>query len=250
MTPEEIVEAARICKYANLRIAGLHFHLGSNFRELAPLLIAIEMAIDLVNKIGLADPWHFCPGGGWGAAYHEEELPIPDIEDYVRAISETVVKKCEDLRLPLPVLHLEPGRSLLSRAGVAIYRVGTIKRRNNRTWLVIDGGVADNPRHAFYGSRYTCLPVRGFEREIREEIHIAGPYCESGDVIIEDLAMQDIEEGELIAIPGSGAYHLSMSSNYNGAYRPAVVWLEKGIAKLIVRRETREDLTRRDLSIT
>jgi diaminopimelate decarboxylase len=146
----------------------------------------------------------------------------------------------------LPHLHLEPGRSLIARAGVAIYRVGAIKRRGQRTWLLTDGGMADNPRHALYDAKYSCLAVAGLGRDMSESVSIAGPYCESGDVVIENLPTPKIEEGELIAIPVSGAYHLSMSSNYNGARRPAAIWLEEGRVRLIIRRETVRDLTRRD----
>ena len=250
MPADEIIKAAKICRSANLALAGLHFHQGSNFRNYAPIVSAIEMALDLAVKIGFDDPWHFCPGGGWGAAYHEDELPAPPIEDYVSVIAKKVVEKCGESGQSLPILHLEPGRSLVARAGVALYRVGTVKRRSERTWYLTDGGMADNPRHALYGTRYSCLPVTGLNREISEQVYIAGPYCESGDVIIEDLSMPKVKEGELIAIPVSGAYHLSMSSNYNGACRPAVVWLEEGKASLIVRRETTKDLSLRDLSIT
>jgi diaminopimelate decarboxylase len=106
--------------------------------------------------------------------------------------------------------------------------------------------MADNPRFAMYGARYSCLPVSGVGRERGESASIAGPYCESGDVVIEDLPMPKVEEGEWIAIPVAGAYHLSMSSNYNGARRPAVLMLEEGNAKLIIRRETTEELLQRD----
>ena len=139
-------------------------------------------------------------------------------------------------------MHLEPGRSLVARAGVAIYRVGAVKKRRGKTWLLIDGGMADNPRFALYGARYSCLTVTGIGREGSEQVSIAGPFCESGDIVIEDLPMPDVQEGELIAIPVAGAYHLSMSSNYNGARRPAVLWLEEQDAKLIVQRETVQDL--------
>ena len=179
-------------------------------------------------------------------AYHEDELPTPSIENYVRGIAEAVVEGCQQRGLSLPHLHLEPGRSLIARAGVAIYRVGAIKRRGERTWLLTDGGMADNPRHALYDAKYSCLTVSGLGREMIERVSIAGPYCESGDVVIENLPMPKVEEGELIAIPVSGAYHLSMSSNYNGARRPAVVWVEESRARLIVRRETVDELTRRD----
>ena len=134
----------------------------------------------------------------------------------------------------------------MAQAGVAIYRVGAVKRRGDKTWLLTDGGMADNPRFALYGARYSCLPVAGVSRERSGRVSVAGPYCESGDIVIEDLPMPKVEEGELIAIPVAGAYHLSMSSNYNGARRPAVLMLEDGNAKLIVRRESVDDLLRRD----
>ena len=246
MTRDEIIEAAAFCKQNNLPLNGIHFHLGSNFRNPEPLIPAIDLALDLSKQISFDDQWHLCPGGGWSVAYHEDELPQPEIEDYVRGVAEAVVEGCKARGLSLPHLHLEPGRSLIARAGVAIYRVGATKRRGKRIWLLTDGGMADNPRHALYGARYSCLTVAGLSREMNEEVSIAGPYCESGDVILEDLLMPQIEEGELIAIPVSGAYHLSMSSNYNGARRPAVLWLEAGHVKEIVRRETVDDLLKRD----
>ena len=250
MTPGEIMEAAQICKASKLPLTGMHFHQGSNFRNPSPLVTAIGIALDLVREIGFDAHWHFCPGGGWGVAYHEDELPQPDIEEYVRIIAQEVQEKCKASSLPLPILHLEPGRTLVARAGVALYRVGTVKRRGERTWALTDGGLADNPRPALYGSRYSCLPASGLSREMNERVSVAGPYCESGDVIIEDLLLPRVEEGELIAVPVSGAYQLSMSSNYNGARRPLVVWLDDGSVRVIVRRESLEDLSQRDLSIT
>jgi diaminopimelate decarboxylase len=247
MTRPEILEAAKFCKEHKLPLKGIHFHQGSNFRDPEPLISAIEMALDLAKEIGFSDEWHFCPGGGWAVAYHEDELPSPSIESYVRGIAESLVEGCRQRGLDLPHLHLEPGRSLIARAGVAVYRVGTAKRRGEKTWLLTDGGMADNPRHALYGSKYSCLTVAGPRRERTEKVSIGGPYCESGDVVIEDLWMPKIEEGELIAIPVAGAYHMSMASNYNGARRPAVLWLEKGNAKLIVKRETVQDLLKNQL---
>jgi len=246
MTREELLEAAKFCKEHNLPLKGIHFHQGSNFRDASPLIKAIEIGLDLAKEIGLNKEWHFSPGGGWGVAYHEDELPQPDIDDYVRIIAEKVIEGCKARALTLPHLHLEPGRSLVARAGVAIYKVGAIKRRGDKVWILTDGGMTDNPRYAMYGARYSCLTVAGVERESSEKVSIAGPYCESGDVVIEDLFMPKVEEGELIAIPVAGAYHLSMSSNYNGARRPAVLMLEEGNAKLILRRETVVDLLNRD----
>ncbi|PWB75077.1 MAG: diaminopimelate decarboxylase [Anaerolineales bacterium] len=246
MTREEILQAAQICKSSNLPLAGIHFHQGSNFRDPEPLLPAIDLALDLAKEIGFSGEWHFCPGGGWGVAYHEDELPNPSIESYVKGIAEAVIAGCQARGLELPHLHLEPGRSLIALAGVAVYRVGAVKRRGDKTWLLTDGGMADNPRYALYGARYTCLPVSGVGGERSEIVSIAGPYCESGDILIEDLPMPKVEEGELITIPVAGAYHLSMSSNYNGARRPAVLMLDEENIRLIQHRETVEDLLRRD----
>ena len=128
-----------------------------------------------------------------------------------------------------------------------MYRVGAVKRRGGKTWLLTDGGMADNPRFALYGARYSCLPVTGLGRAETGKISVAGPYCESGDIVIEDLSLQDVREGELIVIPVAGAYHMSMSSNYNGARRPAVLWLEDGQAKLIIKRETVGDLLKNQI---
>ncbi len=246
MTREELLEAVRFCKQNNLPLKGIHFHQGSNFRDPEPLIPAIEMALDLAKEIGFSGEWHFCPGGGWGVAYHEDELPHPSIESYVRGIAEAVADGCRTRGLDLPHLHLEPGRSIVARAGVAIYRIGAIKKRGHKTWLLTDGGMADNPRFALYGARYSCLPVSSPGGVRSENVSIAGPYCESGDIVIEDLPMPIVNEGDLIAIPVAGAYHLSMSSNYNGARRPAVVMLEDNAVKLMMRRETTADLLTRD----
>ena len=249
MTSAEIMEAAQFCKLHNLPLNGIHFHQGSNFRDASPLKEAIELGLDLAGEIGFTNEWHFCPGGGWGVAYHEDELPQPNANEYVRMIAENVIEGCKTRGLTLPHLHLEPGRSLVARAGVAVYRVGAIKRRDDKVWILTDGGMTDNPRHAMYGARYSCLTVSSPGAVRSEKVSIAGPYCESGDVLIEDLLMPKIEVGDFIAIPASGAYHLSMSSNYNGSRKPAVLWLESGQARVIQRRETTEDLMRRDQAI-
>jgi diaminopimelate decarboxylase len=249
MTREEWREAAAFCRDRRLPLTGIHFHQGSNFRNPEPLLPAIDLALDLAREVGFAGDWHFCPGGGWGMAYHEDELPNPSIESYVGGMAEALTEGCRLRGLDLPHLHLEPGRSLIARAGVAVYRVGGRKQRGDHTWLLIDGGLADNPRFALYGARYSALTVAGPGRERVERVHLAGPYCESGDIILKGSMMPKVGVGEWIAVPMSGAYQLSMASNYNGAQRPAVLWLEGGRASLIQRRETPADLLQRDLGI-
>jgi diaminopimelate decarboxylase len=246
MGREELLEAVRICRQNDLPLVGLHFHQGSQFRDPEPLGDGIDRALDLAKEIGFKDNWHLSPGGGWGVAYHEDDLPQPPIELYVRFVAENIMAGCKKRGLTLPHLHLEPGRSLVAKAGVAVYRVGTVKQTAGKTWLLIDGGMADNPRHALYEAKYSCLTVEKVSGSSTQVVSIAGPYCESGDVLIEQIPLRVVEENELIAIPVSGAYHLSMASNYNGARRPMALMLEDGQAHVIRVRETVEDLTRRD----
>ena len=252
MSLTEIEHAARLCLAKGLPLKGIHFHQGSHFHDPSPLGQAIDLALDLIaglrNKLGwMAET--ICPGGGWGVPYHEDELPHPSVKHYVKFISERLAEGCRERGLSLPHLQLEPGRSLVARAGVAVYRLETIKETAHRRWLLLDGGLADNPRPALYRARYSALPILRPTRPLAGTASLAGPYCESSDVLIETLSMPEMEEGEFIAIPVSGAYQLSMGSNYNGARRPAVLWLSKGEATLIQRRETLDDLVRRDLTL-
>jgi diaminopimelate decarboxylase len=246
MDQEEIVQAARVCRQRHLPLKGLHFHQGSHFHDPTPIGFALERSLDLMVAIQAEKDWVLCAGGGWGVAYHEDDLPQPAIEAYVRFVAENLVAGCQQRGLPWPRLHLEPGRSLVAGAGVALYRVGTVKQTPSRRWLLLDGGMTDNLRPALYGARYSALPVRQPRRPKAGPAWLAGPYCESSDILVEALPLPQIQTGELLAIPASGAYQLSMSSNYNGARRPAVLWLENGAARLIQARETPDDLMRRD----
>ena len=252
MDRAKAVEAVQICRQHGLPLTGLHFHQGSHFRDPTPIGPALERALNLIATLRAGSGWSpqvLCPGGGWGIAYHEDELPHPAIEEYVRFVAERLVAGCRRRGLSFPRLHLEPGRSLVARAGVALYRVGVVKRTPGRRWVLLDGGLADNPRPALYGARYSALPVWEPRRPAEGPAWLAGPYCESSDVLIEALPLPDVEAGELIAVPVSGAYHLSMASNYNGACKPAVLWLEKANAHLIQRREQVDDLIRRDKAL-
>ena len=246
MDGDEVLRAVHLCRKHHLPLNGLHFHQGSHFHDPAPLGIALEKVIDLMIAARAETEWTICPGGGWGLAYHEDDLPQPEIETYVASVAASLVAACRRRGLSVPPLQLEPGRSLVARAGVALYRVGTVKQTGQRRWLLIDGGMADNPRFALYGTRYSALPVRELDRAPIGPAYLAGPYCESGDLLIENLPLPQVQEGELLTTPAAGAYQLSMASNYNGACRPAVLWLEDGQAHLIQDRETPEDLLRRD----
>ncbi len=249
---DEAAQAVKYCQEHNLPLTGLHFHQGSQIQDLAPLFAGIDTSLDFIVAMRKSFSWtprFFSPGGGWGVPYSEQDVPHAPIAHYVRHIAKHLIAGCNIRDLPLPHLQIEPGRSLIARAGVVVYKVGAIKRAAKRNWLLLDGGLADNPRPALYGAQYTALPVQDPHRNADTSTWLAGPYCESGDYMIADLPLPKVETGELIAVPVSGAYHLSMSSNYNGARKPAVLWLDKGKAHLIQRRETTQDLLRRDLAL-
>lgn len=242
-------QAVALCLRHALPLTGVHFHQGSHFHDPTPIGPAIEMVLDLVAALRDEFDWtpaHLSPGGGWGVAYHEDDLPQPAVEAYVGFVAEALTAGCEQRGLPLPVLHVEPGRSLVARAGVALYRVRAVKRTATRRWLLLDGGMADNIRPALYGARYSASPVTDPLRPDAGPAWLAGPYCESGDILAKDLPMPAMETDELIAVPVSGAYQIAMSSNYNGARKPAVLWLKAGRAHVIQRRQTVADLIVRD----
>jgi diaminopimelate decarboxylase len=144
--------------------------------------------------------------------------------------------------LSTPEVWLEPGRCLIGRAGVTLYRVGAVKRLSGRTWVAIDGGMSDNPRPQLYDARYTAISALRADEEADELVSIAGMHCESGDVLIDDVALPEARRGDLLAVPATGAYTLAMSSNYNGVGRPAAILVRDGEARLIRRRETVDDL--------
>jgi diaminopimelate decarboxylase len=233
-----------------LRLTGLHLHLGSHFHEAGPVAKALERLLDLAARLRESHQWELqelCPGGGWGVPYHPENPPMP-VEPYVAEVIEAVVNGCQQRGLPLPELILEPGRSLVAQAGVALYTVGGRKViPGGRTHVSVDGGLADNPRPALYRAKYTALLAnRAREPEI-ETVAIAGPFCESSDILIEAVGLPLAAPGDILAVPVAGAYQLSMSSNYNAALRPAVVFIEGEEVRLAQRREIFEDLIARDL---
>ena len=249
MDMEEAPEAVQHCLQEGLPLTGLHFHLGSHFHEPSPLRLALSTVLDFVYASQAQHNWIplvLCVGGGWGVPYHEDDLPHPNVDSYVHFLADNLKELCTARHLTLPRLQVEPGRSLVARAGVALYRVGAVKHTPNRRWLLLDGGMADNPRPALYGARYAALPVHNPDRPPTAPTWLAGPYCESGDILIENLLLPEIAPGELVAVPVSGAYHLSMGSNYNGARKPAVLWLNEDGAHMVQERETLASLTARD----
>ncbi len=233
-------------------LVGLHAHIGSQIAETKPFVCTVEALVALgaeAQSLGFRLK-ELSPGGGLAIPYKTGSR-IPPIDDHVRQICEALVQSCEKAKIPLPTLVLEPGRSIIGTAGVALYRVLARKEIPGvRTYVSVDGGIADNPRPALYQAAYTALVANKADHPPVERVTIAGRFCESGDVLVRDVDLAYAEPGDIIAVPGSGAYQLSMSSNYNLVPRPAVVLVGNGNARLIVRRETYQDLVRRDLALS
>ena len=189
----------------------------------------------------------YSSGGGFAAQYVREK-PAPPVEAYAEAIVSSFKRRCDENGLPLPRLFVEPGRSLVARAGVALYTVGSSKRVEGlRTWVSVDGGMADNIRPAIYDAKYEAVVVNRADDDATETVTIAGKYCESGDILVKDVRLPATSPGDVIALPTSGAYNITMSSNYNMALRPAIVVVNDGKPRLIRRRETYADLLATDV---
>jgi diaminopimelate decarboxylase len=224
------IRKAKSSKWFNL--VGIHTHLGSQLFDAAPYQKAIEMLYALAENENFI-PAELSPGGGWGVRYNESD-PSDAPEPWVETVSKTVVKECTRLGWPLPRLVLEPGRWIVARAGVALYQIGTQKDTPDGTHIVaVDGGMADNPRMALYGAQYTGIIANRPLDTLEVESKVVGKFCESGDVLINSVLLPSVKRGDVLAIPASGAYQLSMSSNYNFAVRPAVLWLEPEEVRMI-----------------
>lgn len=213
---------------------GVHFHIGSQFADCAAQNEAIHRTAAWVAHMrkNYGWVWHsFSPGGGWAVPY-THDAPSLTPETAIPEITHALKEACTTHQLPHPFLVLEPGRELVARAGVALYRVGAIKQAGDITYAFIDGGLGDNPRPALYGARYTAL-LANRDAPLTHRYRLAGPFCESGDVLIEEVELPRLEEGDLLVVPVSGAYQLSMASHYNATPHPAVVWLKNGSSSLI-----------------
>jgi len=222
-----------------LQVLGLHVHVGSQLPDFTAQAETIERLAqfaatcrdDLGWEARVADL-----GGGFGIRHHLGE-EVPDAAGLARTASETARTAFGSAGLEEPFVWLEPGRSLVGRAGVTLYRVGAVKRLPGRTWVAVDGGMSDNPRPQLYDARYTALSATRTDEASEETVSVAGMHCESGDVLIDDLLLPAPLRGDLLAVPATGAYTLSMSSNYNGVGRPAAVLVRDGEARVIRRRE-------------
>jgi diaminopimelate decarboxylase len=225
----------------HLRLVGLHAHIGSQIFELEPYAAAIEALAELADS-----EWEcriLNVGGGLGIAYTSADRP-PSIDSYV----EVKVRGVQRVFDPVPRILIEPGRSLVGNAGVTAYEIGTVKEIPGvRTYLSVDGGMSDNLRPMLYGSRYEAIVANRAGEVPNTLATVAGMHCESGDILITDVMLADPRPGDLLVTPATGAYGHAMASNYNGVPRPPVVFCKDGDARLVVRRETYEDLIARDV---
>lgn len=234
----------------NLDVDGLHFHIGSGIFEVGPYLKAIDVFLDYAAEIKKKHGFEMRTlsiGGGIGVQYTLDAAP-PPVSAFAEEIISRLTEKCRELKLKLPHLLIEPGRSIVAKAGIALYTVGVIKNIPGiRTYVSVDGGMGDNIRQPMYGFRQEALAADRVSAKDTDKVTISGKYCESGDILIKDINLPELKAGDILAVAGSGAYAVPMQMNYNSVFRPAIVFVKDGKARLIRRRETLEDLTRRDL---
>ena len=244
----EAVKQAVSCE--NVVLRGLHCHIGSQIFDIDPFEEAAKVMLGFIAKIKNELNYEIKElnlGGGFGIKYLKEHDPAP-FETYMERVSEVVKSCCEEYGVAQPFILIEPGRAIAAPAGITLYKVGARKEIPNiRTYVSIDGGMCDNPRYILYQSEYEAIVANKANEERTEKITIAGKCCESGDLIGEGMSLQHAESGDIIAVCATGAYNYSMSSNYNRIPKPAVVFVNEGESRIVVKRETLDDIIRNDV---
>lgn len=247
---QALAAVKRVKEIPWLEYKGLHCHIGSQIFEVEPYAHAAEIMMAFIEEVqeetGLVTE-ELDLGGGFGITYVEGDNPRP-IEHYAEAIMACVYDEAEKRGLKVPKVIVEPGRAIIGPAGSTAYTVGSIKEIPGiRKYVAVDGGMADNIRPALYGARYEAILANKATAPAAEVVSITGKCCESGDMLIWDIALPEVEPGDILVTPCTGAYGYSMASNYNRLGRPAGVLVKDGQADLILRRETYEDLVRYDV---
>jgi diaminopimelate decarboxylase len=241
LPPDQALEAIAAAQTAGLEVAGLHVHVGSQLLDTDAVRTSVDWLGGFAARCRSELDWEpqvVDLGGGLGIDYVEGDH-APAIAQFVA----TLLERLERNGLTRLQLILEPGRSLVGRAGVTLYRVGVVKRASETTtYVAIDGGMSDNPRPQLYDARYSALLANRANEEAAGSFTVCGKHCESGDVLIESVDLPEPRRGDLLAVPGTGAYTLGMGSNYNAVPRPAAVLVTDGEARLIRRRESIEDV--------
>lgn len=229
----------------NIELVGLHCHIGSQIFETEPFGDAAEVMINFINNIR-QETGHMIEeldlGGGFGIYYSEGDKP-KETKEYCDIILNRVNEVCNKLSLKKPILTIEPGRSIVANAGTTLYTIGSIKEIPGvRKYLAIDGGMTDNIRPALYEAKYEALIANKASGNIESKVTVAGKCCESGDILLQDINLQEAESGDILAVLSTGAYGFSMSSGYNKNLRPAVVFVRNGEAKVVCKRQSYEEL--------
>jgi diaminopimelate decarboxylase len=245
LPPDQALSAIGRARELGLEVEGLHVHLGSQLMDVTPARFSVDwlaaFAAECRSELGWA-PKVVDVGGGLGIRYVEDDT-APSIADFVRTIVDRIERAWTLQALPAPVIVFEPGRSLVGQAGVTLYRIGVVKRASEQTtYVAIDGGMSDNPRPQLYDARFSCLLANRADESAAGAYTVCGKHCESGDVLVERVALPEPRAGDLLAVAATGAYTLGMSSNYNAVPRPAAVLVGNGEARLIRRRETLDEL--------
>lgn len=233
-----------------MELKGFHFHIGSQLLDPENHLDGIKVIVGLMKRVKEEHGFitkELNTGGGYGIYYTEKEEKKP-LSYFVDPIMEAIEGKCEEHNLDRPLIMIEPGRWVVGEAGITVYTIGAIKEIPGvRTYVSVDGGMPDNPRPSLYGAKYRGLVINKINEEATETVTVAGKCCESGDILIWDLKTPKVETGDMLAILSTGAYNYSMASNYNKLPRPAVIMIKDGKEKLIVRRESYEDMLRNEI---
>lgn len=232
---------------AGVRLVGLHCHIGSQLFDLSAYPAAAAIVADFAAEVGGEDLTVMDMGGGLGIAYERGDRPA-SAETLVETVVDAVRSEWGRVGLPMPRVMIEPGRSIVGRAGVSIYRVMSIKDVPGiRRYVAVDGGMSDLMRPMLYGAVYESLLANRAGEEPAREVRLVGKHCESGDVLVSAAALPEVRPDDLVCLPATGAYGVSMASNYNGVTRPAVVFVRDGDARLVTRREDYADIVARDL---
>lgn len=249
-TGEAYEAVQKAISYPNLQLRGLHCHIGSQILDTQGFTAAAEVMMEFLEKLKKElgfEAEDLNLGGGFGIRYTEADDPLP-YDAYMEAVAKVINGFCETHDVKRPFILIEPGRSIAAPAGITLYTVGGIKVIPNiRTYVSIDGGMCDNPRYILYQSAYDALVANKAAQPKTEKVTIAGKCCESGDLIGENMPIQHCEVGDTIAVCATGAYNYSMSSNYNRLQKPAVVFVKDGTDRIVVKRETLDDLVRNDI---
>lgn len=237
-------------EYTNLKLHGLHAHIGSQIFETTIYADEIEILVKeiarLDEKFGLKlDEVNV--GGGLGVKYTEDDLP-PSTYDIAEKIINSLNRSIEKYGIQPPALFIEPGRSIISTAGVTLYTIGSSKQvPKGKTYFAVDGGMADNARPSMYQAKYFAEVVNKPSQELAKTVTIAGRFCESGDILIKNIELPELEEGDILCVFNTGAYNYSMASNYNRVQKPAMVLVNNSQSDIIVNRETLDDIISHDI---